>query len=1782
ESDYYPNQAYFYCEEGTGIYRSAGEGPMGRMWCTDVTYFIVGHNYEDGVCTICGAEQLPESEHNYPDSADETWTYTLDGATNGVYVTFDEQTRTESGYDYIYIYDGEDNMIGQYSGTTLAGATIYVPTDTFTIQLTSDSNTNYWGFAVTNVEAAGDTIDLSLYGTVADLLEQVFVGDTPTVDVYLNGGLYLLTEDVDYTLTADTSEANVGTYVDVTITGIGKYTGTLTTSVYVWDYDHQIIPESDHNYASNTDETWVYTLLGAENGVYVTFDERTETEEGYDYIYVYDGDGNQLGKYDGTTLAGATVYVPTASFSIRLTSDSSQNRWGFAVTDISAVGDTIDLGLVGSVDDPLEQVFVGDAPTADVKINGTSLTEGEDFTVSADTSEANVGTYVEVTITGIGNYTGTLTTTVYVWDYDHQLMPESDHPYADSTDESWTYTLLGAENGIYVTFDEQTRTESGYDYIYIYDGDGNQLGKYDGTTLAGATVYVPTESVTIRLTSDSGTDYWGFAVTDIEAVGSTIDLDRGVASVDDPANAVYVGETPTPDVTLNGTSLVQDVDFTVSADTSEANVGTYVEVTITGIGAYSGTMTTHAYVCNEDYHWAQVTDFDITSAEHDDADQEVNQTIIVTITYSENIALAHEDLRDDLLITIAGGDVYDTDRTITYEVQNGNQLVITMVSTDWVAIYGGTLVVTDLTGEGIVPAEGEGLVYTAEQSGRIPIGIVLNNDIVAGTDAEPASTYVNVAHKANMRGMYSFELVSTDAQGNETIINNWTSHAHDFYGSITLEYIASVIAADVDDEDGYSATYNDGDTSLIITADNAVEGQTLAIRMDEIKAQINTAHAPQEVVEENNILNTQCSFCGYLYEREPANEGVGIVAQVTYADGSFESLELEEDELDAILAEQPETTLTRGSSPMTNQYIAITDLLEQTLGLENVEYLEVNSSDLWSFNSDEDFDLANAYLYDGGGYYRLAVDGASQMYWEKYVIEFVITVDQLPYPESEHPYANNEDQTWEYTLDDATNGVYVTFDERTATESGYDYIYVYDGDGNQIGKYDGTTLAGATVYVPTATFSVRLTSDFSNTEWGFAVTEVEAAGDTLDLGKAGFVDDPLDPVEKDATVTADVTFGGVTLTEDTDYTLTADTSTAGVMAEVTIEGKGDYSGTLTTHVFVYDDTAITVTDFDIASGEHDDADGEVNQTIIATITFSDNIALATDDLEGYLLIDLEGDNIYDTARNVTYEVQNGNQLVITMVSYDWVAIYGGTLTISDITRDGILAADGEGYVYMETQTGRIPTGIVVNNDMIAGTDAEPASTYVNVAHKANMRGMYNYSLISIDAEGNETVIGTWTSHAHNFYTSVDEAYIAESIASDINTTDGYTAAYNEGDTYFIVTADEAVEGENLAVRMNEIKATINEAHAPMEYEAEDGMLITRCSFCGDVFDEEPIDYADIPVYQNGELITTITGEEFAVAQAEAPEQTLYFTRGGDSQYFVTAQFVSVKDLLGDYQPDEGCGFAATAESDGFTSTFTADIYEDAYFYYEEDTGYYRTALNGAWGYMWCTDVTYFTVGHNYEDGACTICGLEQPPESDHPYDNNKTVTWDYTLEGADNGVYVTFDERTSFEVNYDYLYIYDDEDNLIGAYTGTELAGATVYVPTAGFTLELVADQMVDDWGFAVTNVEAAGDTVDLSTYASVEDPIEEVYVNDTPTADVYLNGGYYTLTQDVDFTVSADTSVAGEYAEVTITGIGKYSGTLTTHAYVWDEDHMPLPESEHNYPDNADESWTYTLDGAE
>lgn len=121
---------------------------------------------------------------------------------------------------------------------------------------------------------------------------------------------------------------------------------------------------------------------------------------------------------------------------------------------------------------------------------------------------------------------------------------------------------------------------------------------------------------------------------------------------------------------------------------------------------------------------------------------------------------------------------------------------------------------------------------------------------------------------------------------------------------------------------------------------------------------------------------------------------------------------------------------------------------------------------------------------------------------------------------------------------------------------------------------------------------------------------------------------------------------------------------------------------------------------------------------------------------------------------------------------------------------------------------------------------------------------------------------------------------------------------------------------------------------------------------------------------------------------------------------------------------------------------------------------------------------YKVVKGNSTDGFAQVASivsdfkLEEPAcfKDDHPYMKNKSSSCVHELgDYLEN--YVIFDSRT-YVASGDWIYLYDSADQLIGAYTGYELAGKTIAVKTK--TLKVVLESNDDDqqgWGYAIDKV---------------------------------------------------------------------------------------------------------------
>ena len=124
----------------------------------EVPVSYLGKTVSFSVTVDAALMEYPESEHPYAPNSTETWTYTHNTSAEYLKITISDKTDFGTEFDSITVYDKDRNMVGCYSGTELAGETVTVPGNSFSITLTSfDSTNRNYGFSIDSIKVV-DTV----------------------------------------------------------------------------------------------------------------------------------------------------------------------------------------------------------------------------------------------------------------------------------------------------------------------------------------------------------------------------------------------------------------------------------------------------------------------------------------------------------------------------------------------------------------------------------------------------------------------------------------------------------------------------------------------------------------------------------------------------------------------------------------------------------------------------------------------------------------------------------------------------------------------------------------------------------------------------------------------------------------------------------------------------------------------------------------------------------------------------------------------------------------------------------------------------------------------------------------------------------------------------------------------------------------------------------------------------------------------------------------------------------------------------------------------------------------------------------------------------------------------------------------------------------------------------------------------------------------------------------------------------------------------------------------
>lgn len=195
-------------------------------------------------------------------------------------------------------------------------------------------------------------------------------------------------------------------------------------------------------------------------------------------------------------------------------------------------------------------------------------------------------------------------------------------------------------------------------------------------------------------------------------------------------------------------------------------------------------------------------------------------------------------------------------------------------------------------------------------------------------------------------------------------------------------------------------------------------------------------------------------------------------------------------------------------------------------------------------------------------------------------------------------------------------------------------------------------------------------------------------------------------------------------------------------------------------------------------------------------------------------------------------------------------------------------------------------------------------------------------------------------------------------------------------------------------------------------------------------------------------------------------------------------------------------------------------------------------------------------------------------QSSHPYSNDCNDIWEYIDEGK-HFLWVTFTEDTCID-DSDSLLLYDGEFNLLGEYTGDELAEKTVRVYGDTIKIQLISDGIGTAYGFTVEKIETDADiqfpAMEEEEKGVLPEDIPEGGIEEIPDglwiAGINSEGYEYTgtavrpnvrvydsttrLVEKEDYIITyknnvkvGDASAEGNVPTIIIEGKGNYSGRL-------------------------------------
>ena len=672
---------------------------------------------------------------------------------------------------------------------------------------------------------------------------------TPAVTVKKAGTADVLTLNTDYTV-AYTDNTNVGT-ATVTITGKGNYSGTRTKNFTI---TAKTLADGMVALSSTS-----FTYTGSEQKPVVTvtdMDTNTPLTLNTDYQVIYPTDpisqgtktitvkgiGNYIGEvaktysigvlslndasvtlnelssyvYDGMekkptvkeVLVG-TLVVPVTGYTVTYPDDlinigtktmtitGKGNYTGSTTKSYVVTPKTVTKEMISLSSENL--IYTGSTlkPTVTVKDGAKTLTEGIDYTLSND-GGIEVGTY-SLTITGMGNYTGTASRT-------YNIITKGASVFSVSDIASVTYN--GSEQEPEITVVDNSTTPAttltkGTHYTVAYSNNRN-VG-LASVTVTGIGSYAGTVSKT-------------FTITPKTLTGAMVTLSA--------TSFVFNSIAQKPEVTIDdknaaNVSIITDNDYTI-LNNGGINVGDGHEVKVTGKGNYTGTVTKTYAITPLSIATADVTLYQLQSYVYDATAKKpgVREVMVghVTVpTTGYDVSYGENTNVGTAKVTVTGKGNFKDARTVEFTITGKPITSDMMVLSSENFVYNGGVQKPSVTVKDGSKTLTIGSDYTLTNEGGTSVG----------------NYSVTVAGKGNYTSEASrtYSIVEKDGPTNFTISLSNTSVQYDGSEqkpSVTVTDGTKTLTIDTDYEVSYTNHVNVGTATVTVTGKGNYAGTKTA------------------------------------------------------------------------------------------------------------------------------------------------------------------------------------------------------------------------------------------------------------------------------------------------------------------------------------------------------------------------------------------------------------------------------------------------------------------------------------------------------------------------------------------------------------------------------------------------------------------------------------------------------------------------------------------------------------------------------------------------------------------------------------------------------------------------------------------------------------------------------------------------------------------------------------------------------------------------------------------